>query len=222
MTYTEMTDDVSNLCNVSGDEAINRIGRSLNERYLEVCSRIGVDHQIVRTTATKAVTIGNRYVVFGTTAAPVTDVLDVYDATTPTVPRLLHEVAFALLRDSVAMSTDTPAEYAVSAAGAFTVTIFLDSTPGTAYVLSADVLTTAVRLSGHLIPAFNEKYHNILTHYAKSVEYEKKTDSANSKKHADISDKRLSELAYKMSVNKRLRQGDNRSSRSRRIPVVVG
>lgn len=169
MNYTDLVRMVSDRTKVKTEDGLRRIGEEINLKYREVVSSIGIN-TTSRTTATATTTIGNRTLVFGTTALPVEKIIAVYDATV-TPARVLDEASFDALRNTVA-GTDPPQYYAIQIMGDHTVSIFLSSVPATAYVLTADVYANQTSLSGTMTPTFPEDFHDMLVDGAVAIELE--------------------------------------------------
>jgi hypothetical protein len=80
---------------------------------------------------------------------------------TQQIQRILNERSFDEIR-YMPLQPDPPQNWAVQLMGASTVTLFLDSTPSTAYNLNADVEVNITDLSGTNEPAFGQDFHDIL------------------------------------------------------------
>lgn len=99
------------------------------------------------------------YTVTGAPATPATGTITVELQQTQWV---LNEQSFQTLRNLPVMNTDPAQNYAIQLMEAGTVTIFLDSTPQSAYILSADVVINLSDLSGSQQPPFPVDFHDIL------------------------------------------------------------
>lgn len=98
------------------------------------------------------------YTVTGTPTTPATGTITVQ---TQQIQWILTERSFDELR-YMPLGTDPPQNWAVQLMGASTVTVFVDSTPASAYILNADVEMNITDLSGSQIPAFPQDFHDIL------------------------------------------------------------
>ncbi len=78
--------------------------------------------------------------------------------------------------------------------GASTVTIFLDSIPATVYALHADALVNLSMLSGTMVPAFTQDFHDILIYGGMATELDKMEKYDLSAKKEKQFEQRLSEL----------------------------
>lgn len=184
MTFDEIVYDVMDRLNLSAASAQDRIGRSVNERYKQLCASMGIQTSARSTTpVTSPTVIGSRNVTFGSATTKVQKIITVFDATISPAVGVFTERSVDHLRNQ-SDSGDRSREFAVLAMGAFTVTIFLGGTPTTVRTLSADVELNKATLAGTDVPAFAEAYHNILTTYGMSIELEKmeKKDAAREKK----------------------------------------
>lgn len=170
MTFTDIQTDIAERMSLTSDTALARIGRSINERYRWMSSSMGLD-TMVRTVAVGRTIVANRSIVFGPTPIPVEKILSVYN-TAYTPARVLTEFSFDELRN-MSVGTDPPSQYAIQLMGAKTVTIFLNVTPTTVYTLTADVMSNQATLSGLMVPAFTESFHDILFYGSMATEYDK-------------------------------------------------
>ena len=194
MTFDEIVNEVLDRYNLSAASARDRVGRSVNERYKQLCSSMGLQTASRSTTPVTAVTVvGNRNVTFGSSSTKVQKIITVFDATITPAAGVFQERSVDYLRNQ-SDAGDSSREYAILAMGAWTVTIFLGGIPTTVRTLSADVELNKATLDGDDVPAFAEAYHDILIHYASAVELEKleKLDAARAKKAE--SEARASEL----------------------------
>lgn len=191
MTFTDIVNEVTDRLNLTSAQAIARVGRSINERYKEIASAVGID-TIERTTASATTTPGNRSLTFGPTPVPVEKILSVFNPiSSPPTP--ISEISFDEMRNNI-VENDPPQQYAIQLMGSNSVTIMLSSAVATAFVLDADVLSNLSTLSGVMIPAFAEDFHNILTYYAMAVELDKMEKYDKAEKQYNKSEQRLSEL----------------------------
>ena len=194
MTFDEIVNEVADRMNLSAPSALDRIGRSVNERYKQLCSSVGLQTSIRSTTpVTSATAIGSRNVTFGSATTKVQKIITVFDATVTPAAGTFTERSVEYLRNQ-SDSGDQSREYGILAMGAFTVTIFLGGVPTTVRTLSADVELNKATLAGTDVPAFSEAFHDVLILYAMAVELDKleKKDAAVDKKKE--SEWRASEL----------------------------
>lgn len=166
MTFTDIQTEIADRLNLTATASLTRIGRSINERYKWMVSSMGLDTVQTQLGITATTTIGSRELTF-----TCEKLLSVYN-TTFDPAQVLDEASVDELRNEV-QGTDPAQRYAVLRMGASTVTIFLDSTPTTQYVLTADALVNVSTLSGTNVPAFPEDFHNILVYGGMATELEK-------------------------------------------------
>jgi hypothetical protein len=183
VTYSEIIRHVADRFNVKGDEGLARIGTNVNMRHREIVSSLGISHVTKPTSATATTTISSRFLTFGPSPVAVVKVLAVYNAALGVYP---PPVLGEITRDQMlheSLVSDPPTRYCVYAMGERTVTIQLNSIPGSAYVLTADVEGNTSQLSGALSPIFDEDYHDILVNMVMADELEKaeKYDKAKDK-----------------------------------------
>lgn len=219
-TFTQLVSKVADRMNLTSATAITRIGDSINEAYKQVASTIGIQ-VIERKVATATTTIGNRSLVFGPTPIAVEKVLSVFN-TAYTPPQVLVEVSFEELRDQVP-GTDPAQRWALQLMGADNVTIFLDTSPGSAYTLSADVMANVGTLSGAMMPALPEDYHNVLLYWALAIELDKQEKYEFSARKLTQYENRLADLRYFIasSAYKTLYQGKTGAETSyASVPLV--
>lgn len=189
MTFTEIVQDVAGDLDLTSQSALARIGRNVNKRYRWLASSMGFD-TIGRATVT-ANTVGDsatRTVTF----SQAEKVLDVRNPAFPNNPPL-DEVLYDELLNTVP-GTDPAQAFAIYKMGASSVTIFLDVAPASIYALTADVLQNQPTLSGAMIPAFAEDFHDILTYGPKAIELKKKGRAQEAEIEEAMFDKRMGEL----------------------------
>ena len=187
MTFTDIVSEVADRLDLSSTQALARIGRSVNERYREIASSIGLQ-TLVRTVVSATTTVGSRSLTF-------TNVEKLYSVFNPAFDPVvvLEEQTFDELRNQ-SEGVDPPQAYAIQLMGASSVTIYLDTVPSTAYVLSADAESNMATLSGSMVPAFAEDYHNLLTYGAMATELDKMEKYDLSQKQEDRYEQRLAAL----------------------------
>ncbi len=182
---------MSERLNLTSGPSLARIGRSVNEKYRALASSIGLQ-TTARGVATATTVIGNRALTFGPTPTAVMKTYAVYDATVSPV-RMLSEISFDEMRNAV-LGTSQARRYAVQNMAATTVTIRLDATPTTAYVLTADVEVNLATLSGVQVPAFAESFHDLLVYGGMSIELEKMEKYEMAKAQSARCEARISDL----------------------------
>jgi hypothetical protein len=170
VTFTDIQNAVADRLNLTSANALTRIGQSINEKYRELASSIGLQ-STVRTTATANTVVGTSLLTFGPTPIGVEKIFSVFNAAY-TPPMVLDEVTVDELRNQP-LGTDPAEQYAIYNTGASSVTIQLSSKPATIYTMSADVETNIATLSGLMIPNFAEDYHAALIYGGMAVELEK-------------------------------------------------
>lgn len=212
MTFTEIQDEIIDRCNLSSASARTRVGRSINERYKELSSSMGL-LTTVRTVVSANTVVGNRFVTFAGEK-----VLSVFNsAFTPA--RVLREITYNEMRNAP-LSADPASVYAVSGMGASTVTIWLNCTPGTIYALGADVEQNQATLSDGNIPVFAESFHNILVYGGMATEYDKMDKAPLAAKFEAKYEKRLGELRLFIAKSAYLDIFQGKQSARRWTPTV--
>jgi hypothetical protein len=186
MTFTGIVLEIADRLNLTSEKALARIGRSVNERYRWLASSLYLQ-TTVRRPITATTTIGNRSLIFNCEK--------LYAVFNPayTPVWVLGETDFDTLRNRP-VGTDPPQEYAIQLMGASTVTIYLSSTPATAYVLGADAAVNLATLSGMEIPAFAESFHDILVYGGMATELDKMEKPELAEVQNSRFEQRLSEL----------------------------
>ncbi len=185
-SFAELINEVADRLNLTSDQAMARIGRSVNERYRWMASSIGLQTS-VRGTVTATATIGSRFLTFAAEK-----LFAVYDASA-TPPQMLEETTAEQMR-LLPLGTDPARIYAIYRVGSSTVTIWLNAVPTTAYVLTADIETTLTTLTSGLIPAFPEDFHDLLVYGAMATELDKMEKYDLAAKQEALYEKRLSDL----------------------------
>lgn len=174
MTFTEIVLEIADRLNLTSESALNRIGRSVNERYKWAVSSIGLATSM-RDTAESTTVIGEQTLTFPdpteTDADGVVKLYDVFDATV-SPSRALKEWTVAEIRRNVS-AVDPTQQYAIWRVGAASVTILLGSVPTTNYTLTADVEVSCSTLSAEDVPSFPEEFHNLLIYGGMATELEK-------------------------------------------------
>lgn len=167
MTFTSIQTEVLERLNLTSTTASARVGRTINEKYREMLSSVGLVTS-VRGTVTANTAVGVRTLTFNN----VEKLYTVFNAAL-TPPQVLTEITFDEMRN-LPVSTGDPARmYAVQTVGASTVIIILGSIPASIYTLSADAEATIADLSGTGVPAFPAKFHNALVYGAMVPELQK-------------------------------------------------
>jgi hypothetical protein len=155
MTANELISYVADLVNQSSDEAKERIGRSLNVRYKQVTSAIGLA-STRREEIPAVATIGSRYMTF----TGVEKLENVFRRVGTKV-YILDELTNDELLDTN-IRTEPPHAYTVYSVAPTSVTIKLDCTPTTGFTLYATALQDASSISNTDVPNFPESYHDVL------------------------------------------------------------
>ena len=170
MTFADIQAQVADRLNLTSPDALQRIGLSINERYRQMASSIGLE-TTVRGSVTATTSIGQQTLTFGPTPVGVQKLYTVYNpAFTPVT--VLDQVSFEELRQTVP-GTDPPYSFAVQNVGANYVTILLDCVPASAYALNADADLNLTALTGTAVPVFPENFHNALIYGAMATELDK-------------------------------------------------
>lgn len=176
MTFDQIVSSIQGDLNLTSTTSSARIGGWVNRCYKRLASDFGIRTIEEQLGVTANTVVGNRNMLWDATrTTPVVGVekiLSLYD-TTVTPYRPIIEVSVDELRNSI-ISTDPVQRYAVLSMGAAGVTIFLDCIPATIYTLTADVLANLSTLSGAMVPALTEDFHDLFLYYGKWMEMLKK------------------------------------------------
>lgn len=213
MTFTELVTEVCERLNLTSSTAQTRIGRAINRIYREVGTSIGMSFAR-QTNVSEVVSIGNPEVTFSGTEK----ILQVWTITDST-PTILDEVMLAELRELTVPSSDAPKKWALRNTASNSVTIRLDKSPATAYVIYAEVIAEVTDLSGSNEPSFPESFHDILVEGVLKDEYRKLEKMSLAKDSENTFQRRLSDLRMFVAKSNllKIRQGDQSDSR-----LVVG
>lgn len=209
MTYSEIVQYVADRYNLKSDEQLARVGTSVNIRHREILSSLGVSQVTEFTVATATTTIANRFLTFGPSPVAVLKILALYNMVPGTYPPpTLDEVTSDQML-AMPLRSDPPTAYAITNMGERTVTVKLNSIPATAYVLTANVEGNVTQLSGAMLPAFSEDYHDILVKLAMSDELEKQEKQDKAERLQKQAAARMGELRLFIakSAHTRLKQG---------------
>lgn len=172
MTFTDIVTQVSTELGRTSTAAVARIGNSVNRRYKQICSDLGI-RTVEMVLGVQVTTVaGTAQVTWNSsTTTPSTNVEKIeriYNpATTP--PQPLIETSVDEIQNDSPVS-DPATQWAPLLMGASSVTVLLNSTVTTPYALKADVLANVSTLSGTQVPAITEDFHDILYLYAKADE----------------------------------------------------
>jgi len=129
MTFTQIQAKVAEYCILQSDDALSRIGRTINSHYRRITASLGLDvaRFVVRSTTTS---LGIQTVTF-TEIEKIDRLMDVTSS-----PRLLMETSVHNIRSNVASNSE-PTQWAYQNSDADSVTVVLDTVPQTAYSLEA-------------------------------------------------------------------------------------
>lgn len=170
MTFEEIVSEVADRLNLTSDTALTRIGRSVNQRYGDVCVSMGLQTSS-QDVAYATTTIGSNLLTFGPLPLKVLKVMSVFNEAYPK-PNTLNEVSLVILRNMT--PGDDPAQnYAIYRAGFKSVTVMLDAEASSEYELAADVIASKATLSGADEPTFAEPFHDLLVYGAMATELDK-------------------------------------------------
>lgn len=187
MTLNEMTLHVADAVNLSSPEALARIARGINVRYKRVTSAIGMITSR-REEVSQAVTIGNRMVTF-TGIEKLDAVFRKVGTKNYPLDELTHDEMLEL-----DPRNEPPMKFSVFSVTPRSVTIWLDCTPTTAFVLYAHGVADASTLTNNDSPAFPESFHDILIHGSMADEYRKMEKGQLAGEADENFERRLSDL----------------------------
>ncbi len=171
MTMNELVEYIAEDLGTPSQDTKTRIAHTLNVRYKQVTSSIGLNVTRREELSTNA-TIGSRLITF--TGA---ERLDTVFRKIGTRNIILDEVTNDEMT-AITPHDEPPNCYAISAVGPASVTLKLDCTPSTTFALYAHVLGDATTLSSNDQPAFPESFHDILIHGVKADEYRRRDKQA--------------------------------------------
>ncbi len=191
MTFDEIVSRVMGRMNLTSTSALARVGTSVNEAYKNLCTSMGMQ-QSAQTTTTGTTVVGSNLLTFGPQPVKVQKLMSVFNQAYPK-PNLLTEVDLAVLRNMIP-GTDPAQNYCIYQSYADRVTVMLDSTASTAYVLSCDCIGIKAELNGSDVPNFAEGYHDTLIYLAQAIEYDKMEKPELATKMEAKYDRRCSEL----------------------------
>lgn len=215
MTFTQIVTEVADRLNLTSDEALARIGRSVNERVKETVTSCGLATS-VRGVVTAYTTIGDRYLTF----VACEKLMSVFNPTAPQ-PWVLGERTFDTLRNNP-LGYDPAQLYAIAKMQPTSVTIFLDCAPASSYALCADAYRSTVTLVGNQEPPFSENFHNAIVYGAMATEYDKMEKEAYANKMEAKYQLRLTELRYfiRTSAYLSIAQGLNLYNGLTQLPLI--
>jgi hypothetical protein len=187
MTMNEIVAYVADELSLTSAEAKARINRELNVRYKQITSSIGMA-ATRREVISQAATIGSRYITF--TGA---ERLDTVFRKVGTQNIILNQLTDDEMKD-ITPGDEPPTAYSVFSLAPQAVTLELDCTPSTAFLLYATVVADVTSISGTQSPAFPESFHDVLIYGVLADEY-RRAEKAQYAKDAEQSYlNRLSDL----------------------------
>lgn len=168
MTFTEIVTAICDHCNLGSDEAVARVGRSVNRHHKRITSTLGMNTTRF-VTRSVSMTVGVQSVTF-----PNIEKIDrILDTTDSTAIRALTPVSLDAQRKNQPGDSE-PNTWAPRDTLSSSVTVLTDTVPQTAYSLQADGWAKLSDLSGSDTPVFAESFHDILTFYGIAEELLKK------------------------------------------------
>lgn len=167
MTFTDIVAEICNRLNYTSTTAISRVGTAVNRKYKLLTTSLGIDRKTRPTQVQATIAQGTSTLTF----AAVTKISNVIDKSSGQ-DIVLPEISMEEMRRRGSTNT-TPQCYAVLSEGANTVTIQLDCVAQTTFTLYADGTAQAGTLSGTMVPAFDEDFHEILIEAVLVDEYRK-------------------------------------------------
>lgn len=215
MTADQIRDRVANRLNLTTDDALARITDSINERYRQVRTAIGM-RAVNRDNIVISSVIGSSNIVVSA--------VNIYSVRNPAYapPDYLTFVPWETFQQ-LALGSDPPTRWSIRYTAATTITIVIDVVPASVYNLYADADLALTDISGSDEPAFTEDFHDILELWAMGVELEKKQVFEAAKDKKMESNARLDELKFyqaKMQYKGvKMGSGSPRRGRSNRLPV---
>lgn len=227
MTYEEIISETAERLGLASDEAKSRIRREVDSRYRRATSSIGLETSR-RAQISKAATIGNRTITFGTVGtapqvagatapAPIEKVLAVIDKTS-TRDLVLRQVTMDDMHD-LPVRTVMPRHWAVASMHTGSVDVYLDTVPATTFTLYADVilgmpagLTTLTNQTPS--PDFPESFHELIIFGVMADEYRRMEKMALAQSCELDYEKRLSDLRMFIAKTAYMDQYQGRSRNS--------
>ena len=190
MTFAEIVSSVQDRLNLTSSASSTRVGTAVNKHYKRLTSALGISHTSRSVFNISAnTTIGSAEVTF-TSVEKLNRVY--YLSGTQKV--WLDEVLADEIREENPPTNDSPTKWAYKALGDSSVTVLLDSLAATSYALKADGFITSATLSGVMVPAFPESYHDILIEGVLKDEYKKMEKLPLAKESKAEYEQRLSDL----------------------------
>lgn len=193
MTFDEIVAFIAEDLGLLGNtEAIVRIGKKVNRRYRKVTSELGM--------------ITSRRVLLPFTAATdtpdqtITPCENVLSVTLAGATRPLDYVQFSEMQ-MIVPRTGNPTRWSKKTIGATSVVLRFDSTFDTAIDMTCEVEDVGATLSGTMVPAFPESYHDILVYGATADELSKKEKALLKKEKEQEYEAYMGKLRLHVAVN---------------------
>lgn len=188
MTMNELVEYIASDLNTPSPESKTRIGHTLNVRYKQVSSSIGLNPTRKEEISATA-TIGSQSITF--TGTEKLDAVFRRVNSTRVVP--LKEITEHELNE-MTPKAEPATKFCIYSIGPQSVTIKVDCTPTTEFTLYASVLGDATTLTNNDQPRFPESYHDILIHGVKADEHRRREKFALAKEEELMFQQRLSDL----------------------------
>lgn len=192
MTANELVEYIAEDLNSPSQETKTRISHSLNVRYKQVTSSIGLmpTRRVERESST---TPDDRFVTFDDI-----EKLDIVFRKTDDVDPGANTVLLGELTNDemlrISVRTDPPTKYCIYSVEPTSITIKIDCLPVDPTILYAHGLASASTLTNNDQPAFPESFHDVLIHGVKADEYRRREKMVLAKESEILFEKRLSDL----------------------------
>jgi len=190
MTFAEIVSAIQDRLNLTSSASSTRVGTAVNRHYKRLTTSLGISHTSRNVFNISANTTASSAEVTFTDVEKITRVYYL----SGTAKIFLDEVTVDELRDDNPPTNNTPTKWATKTISDSSVTVLLDSLASTSSALKADGFITTGTLSGVMVPAFPESYHDILIEGVLKDEYKKLEKLPLAKESKDEYEQRLSDL----------------------------
>jgi hypothetical protein len=192
VTANELVEYIEEDLNTPSQEAKARISHSLNMRYKQVTSAIGLI-PTRRIEVEAAASPDDRFVTFADIEKLDAIFYKSNDVEVDAKPTTLREVTNDEML-ALPIRSEPPTKFSIYNVGPTSVTIKMDCVPVDSFILYAHGLATATTITNNDQPAFPESFHDILIHGVKADEYRRREKAGLAKESEILFQQRLSDL----------------------------
>ncbi len=215
MTLEEMVTETAERLNLTSQKALDRIKRTINIRYRQAATSVGMQN-IVRGGIAVNTVIASQ----GITVPNVEKIYAVFDLRTTPYTILQQISVDSMLHRNIGV--DPPTAFCVTNFTTTGVTISLDIIPASVYAMGidADVVLTALSADSD-VPLFPASFHDLLIFGAMATELDKMEKYEFAKKQEAMYQIRLADLRYYIAKSRYLDIHQGKSAPTNVLTLMV-